>query len=162
MNLQDIYIKAKQIGLSRQCDERMSSDLSIKNLCSMYFDGDDWSMENDFPKIDVLKKFKGQSEVYGIFTDYTGMPNSIPRAAFFGYSNIQMIYNGFSVSQLVLRHNTKARITAAENAIVIVNLLDNAEVDITSLENARVEVFQYGGKVKSTGDVRITKTSFKK
>lgn len=128
----------------------------------MYFDGDDWSMENDFPKIDILRKFRGKSEVYGIFTDYKGMPNNLAKAAFFGDSNIQMIYNGFSVSQLVLRHNTKANITAAENAILIINLLDNAEVEIISLENARVEVFQYGGKVKSAGDVRITKTSFKK
>lgn len=162
MNLQEIYTEAKRNGLSRECDVRMSSDLSIKNLCSMYFDGDDWSMENDFPKIDILRKFRGKSEVYGIFTDYKGMPNNLAKAAFFGDSNIQMIYNGFSVSQLVLRHNTKAKITATENSIVIINILDNAEVEITSLENARVEVFQYGGKVKSAGDVRITKTSFKK
>lgn len=128
----------------------------------MYFDGDDWSMENDFPKINVLRKFRGQSEVHGIFTDYRGMPNNLVKAAFFGESDIQMVYNGFTVSQLVLRHDTKAKITATENAILIVNVLDNAELEVTSLENARVEVFQYGGRVKSTGDVRITKTSFKK
>ncbi|WP_213279327.1 hypothetical protein [Chryseobacterium indologenes] len=162
MNLQEIYTEAKKIGLSRKCDVRMSSDLSIKNLCSMYFDGDDWSMEYDFPKLEILRKFRGKSEVYGIFTDYKGMPNNIAKAAFFGDSNIQMIYNGFSVSQLVLRHSTKAKITAAENAILIINILDNAEVDINCIENAKVKVFQYGGKIKSTGDVRITKTSFKK
>lgn len=162
MNLQDIYTEAKKIGLSRKCDERMSSDLSINNLCLMYFDGDDWSMQNDFPKLDVLRNFRGKSEVHGIFTDYTGIPNNHTKAAFFGDSNIKIVYNGFSVSQLVLRHNTKAKIVAAENAIVIINILDNAEVDIECIENARVEIFQYGGTVKSMGDVRITKTTFKK
>lgn len=162
MNLQEIYIEARKVGLSRKCDERMSSDLSLRNLCLMYFDGDDWSMEKDFPKIDVLRQFKGKSEVHGIFTDYVGMPNNLSKCAFFGNSNIQMIYNGFSVSQIILRHDTKATITAAETSIVIINILDNAEVDIECIENARVEVFQYGGKVKCTGDVRITKSSFKK
>ncbi|MFP3835358.1 hypothetical protein [Chryseobacterium sp. SIMBA_028] len=162
MNLQEIYIQAKQIGLSRKCNERMTSDLSIKNLCEMYFDGDDWSMEYDFPKVEVLRQFKGKSEVQGIFTDYVGMPNNLTRAAFFGNSDVKMIYNAFSVSQLVLRHESKAKISVSENAILIINILDNAEVDIECIENARVEVFQYGGKIKSTGDVRITKTSFKK
>ncbi len=162
MNLQELYIQAKHIGLSRKCDERMSSDLSVKNLCSMYFDGDDWSMQHDFPKVEVLRQYKGRSEVFGIFTDYVGMPNNLQRAAFFGASDIKIVYNGFSVSQLVLRHNTKAKITAAENAIVIINILDNVELDIECIENARVEVFQYGGKIKSAGDVRITKTIFKK
>lgn len=161
MNTQDIYLQAKQIGLSRQCDERMTSDLSVKNLCEMYFDGDDWSMMHNFPKVEVLREFRGRSEVFGIFTDYLGMPNNLAKAAFFGHSDIKMIYNGFSVSQIVLRHSTKAKITAAENSILIINLLDNAEIDINCIENARVEVFQYGGKVKCSGDVRIHKSSFK-
>lgn len=162
MNLQEIYIQAVENDLCREWQGKMKADLSLRNLCRMYFDGDDWSMEKDFPNIETLRKFRGKTEAYGIYTDYTGMPNNIRRAAFFGISNIQMVYNGFSVSQLVLRHDTKARIRAAENAILVVTLLDKAEVDINCIENAKVTVFQYGGKVKSTGGVRITKTSFKK
>ncbi|WP_284461638.1 hypothetical protein [Chryseobacterium sp.] len=162
MNLQEIYIQAKQVGLSWNCDERMTSDLSIKNLCEMYFDGDDWSMKNDFPKLEILRDFKGKSEVYGIFTDYVGMPNNLSKSAFFGNSDIRMIYNCYSVSQLVLRHQSKAKITVADNAILIINILDTVEVDIECIENARVEVFQYGGKIESSGDVRIHKSSFEK
>lgn len=159
-----LYIMKLAIGqgLCKEWQERMMKDSSLSSLCGMYFDGDDWSMENDFPKADILRQFKGKSEVHGIFTDYLGMPNNLSRAAFFGDSDIKMIYNGFSVSQLVLRHNSKAKITATENAILIINILDNAEVDIECIENARVEVFQYGGAVKCIGDVRITKTSFNK
>ncbi|AZA49750.1 hypothetical protein EG346_16875 [Chryseobacterium carnipullorum] len=163
METKEIYRIAKQVGMSPDCKERMSSDLSIENLCQMYFDGDDWSMENDFPKVEVLRQFKGKSEVHGLFTDFVGMPNNLPKAAFFGKSNVQMIYNGFSVSQLVIRHETTATIKAAENAIVIINLLDDAELDIDCIETARVDVFSYGrGKIKYTGDVRIHKSSFKK
>lgn len=161
METKEIYKSAKQIGLSASCKERMSSDLSVKNLCEMYFDGDDWSMENDFPKVEILREFKGKSEVFGLFTDFVGMPNNLPKAAFFGSSNIQLIYNEFSVSQLVLRHQTKAKIKASEYAIVVINLLDDAELEIECIENARVEVFSYGNaNIKCTGDVRIHKSRF--
>lgn len=129
----------------------------------MYFDGDDWSMENDFPSLPTLRQFKGKSEVYGLFTDFVGMPNNLTRAAFFGDSNVQMVYSGFSVSQLIIRHQTKATIKASENAIVIINLLDDSELQVDCIENARVEVFSYGNSnIKYTGDVRIHKSSFKK
>lgn len=162
METKEIYKNAKQIGLSVACKERMSSDLSVENLCSMYFDGDDWSMENDFPKVEVLRLFKGQSEVYGIFTDYVGMPNNLPKAAFFGTSNIQLIYNEFSVSQLIFRHQTKAKIKVSDNAIVIINILDDAEVEIESIGESSVSVFNYGNReIKYTGNVRVHKSSFK-
>lgn len=163
METKEIYRSSKRIGMSPGCKERMSSNLSIENLCQMYFDGDDWSMENDFPNLETLREFKGKSEVHGLFTDFVGMPNNLSKAAFFGKSYAHLIYSGFSVSQLVIRHQTQAIIKAAENAIVIINLLDEAELEIDCIENARVEVFSYGtGKIKYTGDVRIHKSSFKK
>lgn len=163
METKEILRLATDINLCKPWQEKMKNDLSLKNLCQMYFDGDDWSMENDFPNLETLRKFKGQSEVHGVFTDYVGMPNNLPKAAFFGKSNVQMIYNGFSVSQLVIRHETRATIKASENAIVIINLLDDAEIEIDCIENARVEVFTYGNSnIKYTGDVRIHKSTFKK
>ena len=150
-------------NLCQQWQEKMKNDSSIKSFCEMYFAGDDWSMEKDFPNIETLRNFKGKTETYGLFTDYLGMPNNLSKAAFFGDSNIQMIYNGFSVSQLILRHNTKAKISVSENAILIINLLDSAELEIESFENSRVEVFSYGNeKIKMFGDVRIHKSTFKK
>lgn len=156
----------EQAKARKICDEwhaRMVKNPSVENLCKMYFDGDDWAMENDFPSVEVLRKFKGKTESYGLFTDYTGMPNNLKKAAFFGNSDIKMIYNGFSVSQLTLRHNTKATIKAAENAILVINLLDSAELNVECYENARVEIFSYGNeKIKMIGDVKIHKSTLKK
>ncbi|ASK29722.1 hypothetical protein CEY12_06210 [Chryseobacterium sp. T16E-39] len=163
METSEILKQAIEKNLCKPWQEKMISDSSVKNLCEMYFMGDDWSMENDFPSLNVLREFKGQSEVYGLFTDYTGMPNNLPKAAFFGNSNVQMTYTDFNVSQLILRHNTKAKVRVVDNAFVIINLLDNAELDIESFDNSRVEVFCYGNQnIKSIGDVRIHKSSFKK
>lgn len=162
MNLQEVYKQAIENNLCPEWQGRMRSDLSLSNLCRMYFDGDDWSMSKDFPRLEVLRQFKGKSEVYGLFTDYVGMPNTLERMALFGNSDVKISYSGYSVSQIVLRHNTKAKITAAENSIVIINILDNAEVDIECIEDAKVTIFQYGGKVNSSGEVKIHKSSFKK
>lgn len=163
MELQEIYIQAIENGLCHEWQERMKSDLSLKNLCEMYFDGDDFSMEKDFPNLETLRNFKGKTELHGLFTAYVGIPNILSKMAFFGDSDVKLNYNGFSVSQLILRHNTKAKITASDNAIVIINILDSAELEIESIQNSRVEVFSYGNSnIKYTGDVRITKTSFKK
>lgn len=163
MKLIDIYIQATENGICKEWQEKMKADLSLKNLCEMYFNGDDWSMEKDFPNLETMRNFRGITEPYGLFTDYVGYPPTLPKMVFFGDSDVKLNYDGFSVSQLILRHQTKAKITASENAIVIINILDNADVEIEAIENSRVEVFSYAnGKIKYSGDVRITKSSFKK
>lgn len=162
MKLIDIYIQATENGICKEWQEKMKADLSLKNLCEMYFNGDDWSMEKDFPNVDAMRHFRGVTETYGLFTDYVGMPNILPKMAFFGDSDVKLNYDGFSVSQLILRHNTKAKITASDNAIVILNIMDDAEVEIESIANSMVQVFSYGNSnIKYSGDVRITKSSFK-
>lgn len=161
MKLLDIYLQATERGLCKEWQEKMKADLSLKNLCEMYFDGDDWAMENDFPNLETMRNFKGITEVYGLFTDYVGLPNMLSKMAFFGDSDVKLNYGGFSVSQLVFRHNSKAKITASENAVVIINLLDSAELEIEAIETARVEIFSYGNSnIKYSGDVRIHKSSF--
>ena len=162
MELQEIYKQATENNICKEWQEKMKADLSFKNLCEMYFNGDDWSMEKNFPNVETLRNFKGKIEAYGLFTDYVGMPNILSKMAFFGDSDVKLNYDGFSVSQLILRHSAKAKITASEYAIVILNILDNAEVEIEAIDNSRVEVFSYGNSnIKYTGDVRITKSSFK-
>lgn len=161
MELKEIYFKAKKIGMSSTCRQTMKEDLSISNLCKMYFDGDDWAMEHNFPSIEILREFKGKSEIYGLFTDYVGMPNNLSKAAFFGKSNVRLTYTGFSVSQLILRHDTDAKIRICDNAKLIINILDNAKLDIECIDNARVEVFSYGNEnIKMLGDVRIHRSKF--
>lgn len=167
MELQEIYKQATENNICKEWKEKMKADLSFKNLCEMYFNGDDWSMEKDFPNVETLRNFKGKSEVHGLFTDYDGMPNILSKMAFFGDSDVKLNYEGFAkkqyVSLLILRHNAKAKITASDHAKVIINLLDNSEVEIEAIDNSTVQVFSYGNSnIKYTGDVRITKSSFKK
>ncbi|REC56964.1 hypothetical protein DRF62_02060 [Chryseobacterium piscium] len=163
MKTNNILNLAKKQNLCKDYQEKMKNDSSLENLCQMYFEGDDWSMKNDFPDIETLRAFKGKSDIYGLHTDYIGSNKSEFEAAYFGESKIELSYNSYSVSKLILRHDTKAKIKASGNAILIINILDNAEVEIECMEKASVTVFQYdSNQVKSTGNVKVHKSTFKR
>ena len=118
----------------------------------MYFKGDDWTMKNDFPGLDMLEKHKGESGKFGLYTHFKGTLKNKENAALFGKSEAQLEYNEFFVGKLIIRHNSKAKIRATGNAILYINLLDNAHVDVVADEKARVFINQYG----VTSGFRIT------
>ncbi|WP_139348546.1 hypothetical protein [Chryseobacterium sp. JV274] len=163
MNVNEIYKQAKKFGMSQSCKDKMRSDMSVRNLCEMFFNEDNWSMEYDFPDIKTLRAFKGQSEQFGIFTDSNEKIENFQNAAFFGVSTPVVMCDTFSVGKLIIRHDTKAKIIAKDHAIVIVNLLDKAELEIECYDNASVTVFCYDNhNVKSTGNVKVQTSTFKK
>lgn len=163
MKTNNILSLAKKHNLCKPWQEKMKNDSSLESLCQLYFEGDDWSMENDFPDLNILREFKGKSDVFGIHTDFIGSNVNDFEAAYFGESKIELSYNSYSVSKLILRHDTKAKIKASGNAILIINILDNAKVEIECLDNASVTVFQYdSNQVKSTGNVKVHKSTFKR
>lgn len=163
MKTNNILSLAKKHALCKPWQEKMKNDSSLKNLCQMYFDGDDWSMENNFPDLNILREFKGKSDVFGLHTDFIGNNKNEFQSAYFGDSNVQLHYNGYSVGKLILRHNTKAKIQASDKARLFINLLDNAEVEIDAKDNSAVTVFCYGNhNVKSIGNVKIKTSTFKK
>lgn len=163
MENKNILRSAKKHDLCKPWQEKMKNDSSLESLCKMYFDGDDWSMENNFPDLNILREFKGKSDVFGIHTDYIGSNKKEFQAAYFGDSDVQLQYDGYSVGKLILRHNTKAKIQARDKARLFINLLDNAEVEIEAKDNSSVTVFCYGNhNVKSSGNVKVQTSTFKK
>lgn len=162
MRTNKILSLAKKQDLCREYQEKMKNDSSLENLCQMYFEGDDWSMENDFPDLKVLREFKGKSDIYGLHTDFVGAKENERKAAYFGESKVELSYDKFSVSTLILRHNSKAKITVKDHAILIINILDNAEVEIECMEKASVNIFCHDNhNVKSIGNVKVQISTFK-
>lgn len=143
----EIALEAKKSNICSEYFSDMAKQSNIAPLCEMYFKGSDWAMENDFPKLDILRKFKGNSEQYGIFTDYVGqlsMLSVLNRKAFFGNSRVRIDAKSFSVSEIYIRHNSLVNIFASENAIMVINILDDAKVKIYCTDEADVKIFCYG------------------
>lgn len=142
MTIKTIIQQAKKDGICNEWHQQMLQNPSIENLCKMFFKGDDWAIENNFPSVEMLEQFKGKTEPYGLFLDHTGKVESKDSLAFFGNSDVSVEYGGFSASKLILRQNSKAKILAKDYAFLIVKVLDNAELEVEKLDNAKVKIIR--------------------
>lgn len=163
----EIGLLAKKQNVCIDFYKKMLKQTDISTLCRMYFEGSDWATENDFPDLETLRKFRGNSDRYGLYTDYVGemsLENLKNQRAFFGNSDVDISAGGFSVSEIYIRHNSKARIKASGSAFMVINIFDSASVQIECEEDARVSVFYYGAEnsVKYSGNVKITEKSWEK
>ena len=159
----EIALEAKKKNICKEWFSEMTKQSDIKKLCEMYFSGDDWSMKNDFPSLDILRKFKGNSGQYGLYTDFNGSLENKKNTALFGNSEATIVYSGYFAGTLIIRHDSKAKIKISENAYLVVNILDNAFVEIEATDHAKVHVFQYGknSNLNITGNVEVIKKEWK-
>ncbi|MEJ8582490.1 hypothetical protein JSO63_02595 [Riemerella anatipestifer] len=142
MTTREVINEIEKIGICEEWKSEMLASPTVPMLCRMFFDGDDWSLKNNFPSEEMLKHFKGQTEPHGLFLDASGKVETMAKMAFFGYSNVELNYGDFSVSSLILRGNSKAKITAKDYSVVFVTVLDNAEVVVEEQDHAKVKIFR--------------------
>ena len=140
--MNDIIEQARVLGLCNEWYEKMKANPTLKNLCEMYFRGDDWAKEHDFPKLGDLRKYRDEIMQYGLYTDFSGRLENISQLAVFGDSNVELEYNNFEVAQIIIRHNSRAKIIARDYAILTVDVLDNAQVEVEELGNAKIRIYR--------------------
>lgn len=139
--MKEIIQQARALDLCDEWYNNMLNNPSLENLCDMYFRGDDWSMEKDFPNLELLRKYNSQIQQYGLFTDHKGILENIPRLAIFGNSDVEIKYTDFAVGQVIVRHNSKVKITASGQAKIFVTILDNAKVEFEEKDSAIVKIY---------------------
>ena len=165
MNIgKEIAIEAKKYGLCAEWYRKMLSVITYKQLAEMYFDGDDWSMEKDFPSLSLLRQHKRAILPYGLVVDSTEKFENNFRIAFFGNSESEISYSDYAVGNVIVRHQSKVKIKASGNAKVFVNLIDEARVEVEATENAEVIIYNYGQQTNyhNQGNVKVKRTSWEK
>ena len=165
MNIgKEIALEAKNYGLCAEWYKKMLSVTTYKQLADMYFDGDDWSMEKDFPSLSLLRQHKIAILPYGLVVDSTEKFENNFRIAFFGNSESEICYSDYAVGNMIVRHQSKVKIKAYGNAKVFVNLIDEARVEIEATENAEVIIYNYGQRTNyhNQGNVQVKKSSWEK
>ena len=166
MNIgKEIAIEAKKFGLCAEWYKRMLAVTNYQQLAEMYFDGDDWSMEKDFPSIELLRKHKGAILPYRMVVDSVleKFKNCL-RIAFFGNCDAEITYTDYSVGTVIVRHQSKVKISAFGSSKVFINILDDAEVEVEAIENSEVIIYQYSASSKFTisGNVEVKESDFNK
>jgi len=164
----ELAAAARKAKLCKPWLTEMSKVEDVKSLCEMYFKGDDWAMEKDFPNLNTLRKYKDESEAHGLHTDFkgtVGFVNGIQQnAAFFGKSDASVDCAPFTTGTIIVRHDSKVKISAPANVFLLVNLLDNAFVEVEAGENSKVTIYQYGSEsnFRITGNVEVKEGKFDK
>ena len=165
MNIgKEIALEAKKYGLCAEWYKKMLAVTTYKQLAEMYFDGDDWSMEKDFPSLSILRKHKGAILHYGLVVDSTEKFENNFRIVFFGNSETEISYSDYAVGNVIVRHQSKVKIKASGSSKVFVNLIDEARVEIEATENAEVIVYNYGQQTNysNKGNVIVKRTSWER
>ncbi|TDX83993.1 hypothetical protein [Epilithonimonas xixisoli] len=159
-----LELRKAKIEICEEFYQNMMTFSNYAQLATMYFKGSDWSMENDFPRLELLRKHKVGLLSVGMVTDVKETYNNIRYLAVFGDSEVNINYSGYSVAQVIIRHNSKVKIIVKDESKIQINILDNAEIEIDCQDNAVVSVYDYGKntKIKTSGNIKITPSKWQK
>lgn len=147
--------EAVALGLCQQWQSEWDHPTDDE-LCEMYIRGLDFCIMHDFPKPGYMKRhFDGTLQRHGIFVDeVVSLKNPVTVVAN-GKCTGTIFVDGFSVSQVYVRHKSYITVRASGNAVVNVRCYDLCNVDIDCRDNAKVSVIRYGGSLAISGNVKV-------
>lgn len=127
-------------GLLERCGD-------TEKMVQLFFRGIDFCIKNDYPTLDFMRKhFKGKSEPYGGFIDddVQGLKNE-KNVVLNGNCRAMLEYDGYSVSNLFVRHNSQGSVNVSGFAVLDIDAFDNSNLVVAVVGNtARVRVTLYG------------------
>ncbi|MDR1585379.1 MAG: hypothetical protein LBS07_04290 [Prevotellaceae bacterium] len=141
--------EARAKGICEEWYSRLRHTEDKHALIQMFLKGIDFCISEDFPSPRLLHLFDGIRQQYGIFRDEPVHVENSKYVVVFGRCEGSANYNGFSVGQVFVKHESKLSIKATGNAFVMVDVFDNAEIEVTAEDNAKICVNEYGGAVFS-------------
>ncbi|WP_312900191.1 hypothetical protein [Chryseobacterium taichungense] len=147
-----ILTKIKDYNPCKDGFQTAVKDSSMKSLCSLFFANSDWALRENFPSKEVLQKYRGYYEQYGVFYQSNSLLKGLRMAIFDCVSELS--FSGFDISEIIIRGNSKITVKASDYSKLFITVLDDAELIIEREETANVNIFRYGGKVSGDGEVK--------
>ena len=147
-----ILTKIKDYKPCKEGFQNAVKDSSMKSLCSLFFANSDWALRENFPSKEVLQKYRGYYEQYGVFYQSNSLQKALKLAIFDCVSELSFL--GYDVSAIFIRGNSKITVKASGYSKLFITVLDDAELIIEKEETANVSVFRYGGKVSGDAEVK--------
>lgn len=134
-------------GLCRMYQMKLKPGMAIGEMVALFIHGIDFCVKNDYPTLEFMREhFKGKSEPYGAYVDDI-IPNlkNAPDTVLNGECKAMLEYDGYSVSRVYFRHQSKASVNVSGNAKVTIDVFDNTYLAVAVAGNdAGVLVNQYG------------------
>lgn len=145
-------------GLCRLWQMKLKPGLGVDSLAELYIRGIDFCIKNDYPTLDFLRtNFKGKCEDYGVYVDDEVVEKNRKDVVLNGSCKAMLEYDGFAVSNIYIRHNSKASVNVGDHAIVTIDIFDNSYLAIAVAgKYAKVLVNVYGkATVEIAGGINI-------
>lgn len=145
-------------GLCRLWQMKLKPGLGVDSLAELYIRGIDLCIKNDYPTLDFLRtNFKGKCEDYGVYVDDEVVEKNRKDVVLNGGCKAMLEYDGFAVSNIYIRHNSKASVNVGDHAIVTIDIFDNSYLAIAVAgKYAKVLVNVYGkATVEIAGGINI-------
>jgi len=152
-------------GLCRLWQRKLIGELSTEELAKLYIKGIDFCISEDYPTVDFLREhFRGKCEQYGVYVDDEVRENNLPDVVLNGDCKAMLEYDGYTVSRIYSRHNTRASVNVSDYAIVTIDAFDKSNLVVAVAGgNAQVFVNIYGdSQVQTIGSgIKVNYTNKK-
>lgn len=149
MNLgKELAKSGKKAGMCKPVNERLKMTEDKDEMCRMFINGIDFCLANNFPSNDFIRaNFTGTINKHGIHLDEQIKLVNERKAVLLGNCSGSIEIDGFSVSEIFIKHNSRVYLSVKENAFVMIDIFDNSTVIITATDNSKVVVNRYSGNV---------------
>lgn len=123
----------------------LRKDLSTQDIMKLFFKYSDFCFAYDTPSLDLIRRWKGSCEEYGVFVDEEVDAKNTNEIMLNGQCKGTLEYDGYAVARVYLRHGSKAALNATDHAYVTVDVMDNSYLVVAVAGNdAQVIVNKYG------------------
>ena len=146
MNLsKELAKQAKKFQVCEEWYDKLKTITDKKELIQMYLSGIDFCLNNDYPTNEYIREnFKGEMEQFGVFLDDTIDLKNPRKCVALGKTKGHVACDGFGISEIFVKHDSKMTIVAKDNSFVMVDAFDDSVVHIRAYGKAKVVVNEYG------------------
>jgi hypothetical protein len=140
-----ILNKAKEAGICEPGALEIAKAGTVDELLAYYRRGIDFCLEKNFPSNEELVKLGGDKlKAHGIYVDAEVSLKNIEFSVLLGASNGYFTLDGYTVSELYFKGDTKAEINVCDNAFVVIDCFDESSIEINAYGHSKVLVNIYG------------------
>jgi hypothetical protein len=145
--------EAKEKGICEEWYKILRRTEDKHALIKMFLNGIDFCISKDFPSPRLFQSVDGIRQQYGIFiNEFVQTENSkyvVALRRCTGSAN----YNGFSVGQIFVKHESKLSIKATDNVFIMIDIFDDSEIEVNASGNSKICINQYGGHIETVTDL---------
>lgn len=137
--------KAKSLNICKEWHGVLKTLEDKHEMVKMYLDGIDFCLSNDYPDNDFIKKhFSDVASEHGVFVDKEIDIANPSKCVALGSTNGKITVDGYTVSEVFVKHDSDIFISAEDSAFVMVDVFDSSRTIVHTSGNAKVCINRYG------------------